>query len=209
MISTTLAVVALAGALGAGASPAPGWQTDYARAMTLASSEHKPIVVFISSGKPGNVADGMIPSDAAKLLRDSYVCVHADTSTTAGKNLAGQFALAEGLVISSPGGKHQALRHSGAVTGTDLTAKLNRYATAGQPTTTVNTAGTGVAGTPVPAAPPAPVTFGTPTLGCVGGNCPTAAPTINSFVVPSAPAYPFNSSCPNGKCPLQQPVIIR
>jgi hypothetical protein len=52
--------------------------------------------------------------------------------------MADQFSLAQGLVISSPGGRYQALRHSGSVSGADLTGTLNRYAGAGQPSTTVS-----------------------------------------------------------------------
>jgi hypothetical protein len=108
--------------------------------MAVASSELKPMAVFISRGAsmPGKlVSDGTIPAEAAKLLRDGYVCVYLDTETAAGKELAGRFDLSEGLVISSPGGSVQALRHSGSVSGTDLTGKLTQYATASQPTTTV------------------------------------------------------------------------
>ena len=43
MITTTLAVLALAGGIGSGAIPsAPNWQTDYAQAMKAASAEGKP-----------------------------------------------------------------------------------------------------------------------------------------------------------------------
>ena len=194
MITTTLAVVALAGALGAGASPSPGWQSDYAKAISVASAERKPVAVFIGSGegKPGKMIEsGTIPSDAAKLLRDNYVCVYVNTDTAAGKDLAGRFALSEGLVISNPGGTTQALRHNGVVGGADLTQKLTQYAGAGQPATTVHTgATTSVA---------APAATGV-RLNCAGGNC-GVAPTVGSFIVPSAP---LGSSCPNGKCPLQR-----
>lgn len=192
MFTTTLAVVAVAGTLGAGASPSPGWQSDYAHALTLAATEHKPIAVFIGPG--GKPADKALSSDSTKLLHDGYVCLAVDTDTAAGKALAGKFALSEGLVISSPGGTYQALRHSGPVSGSDLTSKLNRYAAAGQPTTTTYTGGATV-GTAA-SATVAPI-------GCIGGNC-GAQPTIGSFIVPSAQAYPYGSSCPNGKCPLQR-----
>lgn len=194
MFTTTLAVVAVAGTFGAGASPSPGWQSDYAHARTLASSERKPIAVFIGPG--GKPADKALSSDAAKLLRDGYVCLAVDTDTSAGKELAQKFALSEGFVISSPGGTYQALRHSGPV-GSDLAATLGRYAAAGQPATTVHTGGTvAISATSAPAATVSPI-------GCVGGNCGTPL-TVGSFIVPSAPAYPYGGSCPNGKCPLQR-----
>ena len=141
MITTTLAVIALAGGLSAGNIPSPNWQKDYAQALAVASSEGKPVAVFISQGTatPGKlVTEGPIPSDAAKLLREKYVCVYLDTETASGKAMANQFALSEGLIISSPGGKYQALRHNGSVSGNDLTGTLTRYAGAGTPTTTVS-----------------------------------------------------------------------
>ena len=141
MITTTLAVLALAGGLGSETLPSiPSWDTDYARAMTRASGERKPLAVFIGHGADNcrkMLADGKIQSDAAKLLGSSYVCVYLDTDTSAGKDLAGRFELQEGLIISSPGGSHQAYRHTGTVSGADLTQKLTQYASAGQPTTTV------------------------------------------------------------------------
>jgi hypothetical protein len=147
MITTTLAVLALAGGLSTGSIPSPSWHKDYAQAMALASSEHKPMAVFISRGSamPGKMlADGTIPTEAAKLLRESYVCVYLDTETAAGKELAGRFALPEGLVISGPGGSVQALRHNGSVSGIDLTGNLTRYATAGAPATTATSGATPV-----------------------------------------------------------------
>jgi hypothetical protein len=144
MITTTLAVLALAGGLSTGNIPSPSWHKDYAQAMAVASSELKPMAVFINHGAsmPGKmVADGTIPVEAAKLLRESYVCVYLDTSTAAGKDMAGRFDLTEGLVISGPGGTVQALRHNGSVSGIDLTGKLTQYASAGQPRTTVSSGG--------------------------------------------------------------------
>lgn len=142
MITTTLAVIALAGGLGAGNVPSPNWQKDYSKALAVASSESKPIAVFISSGAatPARmVVDGRIPANAAQLLSEKYVCVFVDTDTESGKTLAGQFELTEGLVISGPGGQVQALRHNGAVAGAELAGKLTQFASTGQPTTTVNT----------------------------------------------------------------------
>src|SRR5262249_26176454 len=112
MIATTLAVVALAGALNA--SPSTGWRTDYAQAVTAASAEKKPMVVLIGQGADRInrlVKDGTISSEAARLLRESYVSVYLDTETAGGKELANRFAISEGLVISGPGGSTQALRH--------------------------------------------------------------------------------------------------
>src|SRR5262245_22826901 len=138
MITTTLAVVALAGALNA--SPNVGWRTDYAQAMAVAASEGKPLAVFIGRGTDRisrMVNEGVISSEASRLLRDSYVSVYLDTDTPAGKDLAGRFAISEGLVISGPGGSSQALRHTGPGGGSELTQNLSQFAKAGTPTTTV------------------------------------------------------------------------
>src|SRR5262245_17439301 len=155
MITTTLAVLALAGGISSGVLPStPSWQTDYAQAMNRASAERKPMVVFIGHGADSftkMLADGKIPDEAAKVLRDSYVCMYLDADTAAGKDLAGRFEISEGLIISGPGGSHQAYRHNGAVTGTELTTQLTKYAGAGQPSTTVTGGAPVVRYTVVPA----------------------------------------------------------
>ena len=185
MITTTLAVIALAGGLSAGNIPSPNWQKDYAQALAVASSEGKPVAVFISQGNatPGKVVtEGPIPSDAAKLLRDKYVCVYLDTQTTSGKAMATQFALSEGLIISSPGGKYQALRHSGSVSGTDLTGTLTRYAGAGTPAATVSSGYSGD-GVVVAAGGSASRSYGVVYPGSY------AAPTYQAPAYQPAPAY--------------------
>ena len=202
MVTTTLAVVALAGALGTGASPSPSWQTDYAHAMADAAATHKPLAVFIGegAGKPSKMlADGTIPDAAAKTLRDSYICLYVDTATATGKDLAGKFEISEGLVISSPGGNVQALRHNGSVASVDLNRQLSQYATAGQPATTV-----------VTGLQPATRVI---VSGCANGQCNLTAYPTATYTVPAAgqvigngtivyPAgYTFGSSCPNGRCP--------
>ncbi|MBA4188051.1 MAG: hypothetical protein C0467_08530 [Planctomycetaceae bacterium] len=212
MVTTTLAVVALAGALGGGASPSPSWQSDYAQAMATASAQQKPIAVFIGqgAGKPGKmIAEGTIPANAAQILRDSYVCLYLDVDTGAGKTLAEQFEMNEGLVISSPGGNVQALRHKGVVTGAELSRQLGQFAHAGQPTTTITTGLT-------------PAIVGNAsgqiirTGNCAGGNCyvtspgtytiqPAAGQVIGGVVYPAGyTTNPFGSSCPNGRCPNQR-----
>jgi len=180
--------------------------------MSVASSERKPIAVFIGSSakKPGKmIDDGTIPESAAQLLRESYVCLYVDTDTEAGKTLSSKFEIAEGLVISSPGGTVQALRHTGAVGGAELNRQLEQFASAGQPATTVTT---GIR--PVVAGTPQYIRSGS----CAGGNCyigaqggtyltqPTAGQVINGTVVYPAgySANPFGSSCPNGRCPNQR-----
>ena len=234
MVSTTLAAAVMLGAIGTGANPSPGWQTDYAQAMTLAASEHKPMAVFIGTGNgtAGRMLqNSAIPAEALQLLRNSYVCVYLDTATAAGKELATRFEMPEGLVISSPGGNVQALRHAGAVAGADLTRQLTQYASAGQPVTTI-TSGVAVVSASTPVYSAASATYSTPlnssvvTAGyspasslaspvvfassCPNGRCGTTAPTMNyaSPAIRYAPMYPtanpFGSSCPNGRCPNQR-----
>jgi len=172
MITTTLAVLALAGGIGSGAIPsAPNWQTDYAQAMTRSSAEGKPMAVFIGHGADNYkkmLLEGTIPADAAKVLATSYVCMYLDSDAASGKELAGRFEIAEGLIISSPGGNLQAYRHNGVVSGTDLTKSLTQFAGAGQPSTTVN-AGAPVVryASPYNAIPSA--NYGYPSLGSYPG----------------------------------------
>jgi hypothetical protein len=188
MIVTTLSVLALATALDMGAIPAtPKWQTDYAQAMTRASDEKKPMVVFIGHGADTlkrMTADGALSADTAKLLAGTYVCLYLDTDTQSGKDLAGRFEMNEGLVISSPGGNVQAYRYTGTVPATTLTQELTHYATAGQPTTTVNA---GI----VPIRP-IPGGYVNVSGGCPNGNCGYSYP------------WTYGSSCPSGRCPYSR-----
>jgi hypothetical protein len=197
MVSTSLVVAVTALA----AAPSPVLQADYSAARAAAAAANKPMAVFIGGGKVERmVADGSLPADAARLLRENYVCVVVNTETGAGKDLAGRFEMAEGLVISGPGGASQALRHAGAVSGADLTQQLTRYATAGAPVTTVSAGLAPAAGrvvtagySPVMTYAPAPVYAPVPVYGgCAGGSCGVPVMTYG---------VPFGgSSCANGRC---------
>jgi hypothetical protein len=194
MITTTLAVLALAGSLTTGASPSPGWQPDYAQALTAASEQRKPIAVFIGQGSDKvkqMLSDGRIPSESARMLRNSYVSVFIDTETSVGRELSAKFELAEGLVISGPGGTHQALRHAGALTGSDLTRQLEKFASAGQPATTVST----TTGSPVITGVVTPA--GSAPVIVTGSR--TVVPTAG-YVIPSGQPYYFGgTTCAPGR----------
>jgi hypothetical protein len=174
MTTTILAAIVLSGALSAGAKPAFAAQTDYGQAMRQAAAEGKPMAVLIGKGDvfAKLLSDSVLPEATATLLREKYVCVSVDVNTAAGAQLAGQFQLTDGLVISSAGGTHQALRQSGTVTAADLAKHAAAYANAtGTPTTTVNV---GTASS----ASSAPVISSSP---------PTVYP---SSTIPSTPVYP-------------------
>ncbi|OWK37686.1 hypothetical protein [Fimbriiglobus ruber] len=180
MFSTSLTAMAVTGLLAYGSIPAqPAWVSDYRTALTQSVESQKPVAVFIAHGGDGYaklVTDGGIGADAAKLLKQSYVCVYVDTDTKSGKDLAGSFGMSKGLVISNKSGTVQALRHEGAVSPTDLATYLERYSQ----TNTVTTTATNVA---TPAAP-APV---------VAAPAPVYAPAFNPYLAPSFGV----SSCPN------------
>lgn len=215
MVTTTLAVLTIIGALNTGASPSPGWQTDYAQALVVASADRKPMAVFIGHGtdKISQLfADGSIPSESARLLREQFVCVYLNTDTPDGLDISKKLQISEGLVISSPGGDYQALRHNGTLAGVDLTQKLGQLARAGQPVTTVTTGPVAASvQTGALAAPAFTIN------GCANGNCriaTTATPVYGAPVTQSFPgtivSYPTQSfgfptsSCPNGRCPNQR-----
>ncbi len=216
MVTTILAVVALAGTNAPTAKPAPAWQTDYTRALASASAERKPMAVFLGqdSERLGRMLeDGTIPTEAAKLLRESYVVVHLDATTEAGKDLAARYSMSEGLVINNSTGGVQALRHAGAVAGSGLTSDLARYAA----TTTVTS----------PVIQTGGITSGVPAIvsgNCPNGRCPNVVQTGYTLPAQSYPlgqpvvgqpvstpgaytlptqSFPFGatSSCPNGRCP--------
>lgn len=204
MMTTILAAFALSGSMAPAAKPDFQAQTDYGQALRQAAAEGKPMAVLIGTGNPFAklMGDAALTDDAAKLLRDKFVCVTVDVSTAGGAKLAGQFQLTDGLVISSAGGTHQALRQSGAVSATDLAKHATAYATAGTPVTTV-TAGEPVVTYTSGYTPSAPV-YSYPTYrgtviqgGCAGGNCGIIAPAGYSF-----PSYGSSvGGCANGRCP--------
>jgi hypothetical protein len=139
LITTTFAAVALSVLLTGETSVAltPTWQTDYSKAMTVASAQQKPIAVFIGRGEVAKLAgDAAMPSEAEQILARNYVCVCVNTDTPAGKALATDFAMSTGLIISNKGGSYQALRHTGDVSAVALTGYLTQYGDTTKVTTT-------------------------------------------------------------------------
>lgn len=208
MTTMILAAIALSGALSPAANPEFRPHTDYASALKLAASEGKPMAVLIGTGNPFAkvMGESAMTDETAKLLRDKFVCVAVDTGTAKGAELASQFQLTDGLVISSTGGAYQALRQSGAVTAGDLAKHAAAYANAPSTPATTVTAGAPVISVAVPAITSAPYTvypagYSAPVYrgtviqgGCPGGNCPNVIQS--GYVLPSV-----GSSCPNGRCP--------
>ncbi len=197
MTTMILAAIALTGSLVPVAKPEFQAQTDYGQALRQAAAEGKPMAVLIGHGNPFTkmMGDAALPEATAKLLRDKFVCVTVDVDTDSGAKLASQFQLTDGLVISSVGGTHQALRQSGTVSVTDLTKHTAAYAgTTGTPATTVSVGApvvTSTSGyTPAATAAPSPAgyspvyggaifpgTYSLPSGGCANGQCGTPATT--------------------------------
>lgn len=193
MVTTTFAAAALSVLLPVGtAKVTPTWQSDYRSAIQAASDQQKPVAVFIGRGEAGYnklISDGKMGNESGQLLVEGYICLYVDTDTPAGKALASQFQIDNGLVISAPGGKVQALRHNGPVSSTELNGYLTKYSHTSTVTSTEYRGVSASGGTVY-------TTGGTVYYGggCVNGNCGTAVPY--STTVP----YTF-SNCPNGKCP--------
>jgi hypothetical protein len=188
MFSTSLVAAVVTGLAATGSTLVgqPTWQTDYRTALTESTKQQKPVAVFINRGSDGyaQLVAGGISADAAKVLKQSYVCVYVDVTTDAGKKLAGSFKLNEGLVISDKTGGMQALRHEGTVSAGDLKTYLVKYAE-GTPVTQ-----TEVRSAAAPVAAPVYVPYGgyQPAYGssCPGGVC--------------GPRPIFGGSCPGGNC---------
>jgi hypothetical protein len=110
-------------------SKSPTWLKDYSQARKQGAAQSKPLAVFLSPGKDGFqklVREGKLGETSRKVLADSYVCVHIDTTTANGKRLAGAFEMSDGvgLVLSDRSGETQAFRHNGTLSDADLTAHL-------------------------------------------------------------------------------------
>lgn len=180
MFVTALTAALLGSTLSPG-TVAPAWKTDYREAMTAAAADGKPVAVFIGKGDGGfaRVVAGEVPAEAGKLLAAKFVCLYVNTDTAAGKDLAGRFGMAEGLVVSSKGGEVQALKHAGAVAPAALTGYLTKYSDPARVVTATERVGVAVTAAPVvtPAAYAAP------------------APVY------AAPVYRTLGGCPNGRCP--------
>ncbi|AMV28670.1 hypothetical protein VT84_29970 [Gemmata sp. SH-PL17] len=205
MTTTILAVIALSGSLVPAAKPEFQAQTDYSQALRQAAAEGKPMAVLIGNGNAFAkvMGDAALPEATAKLLRDKFVCVTVDVNTVAGKELAGQFQLTDGLVISSAGGTHQALRQSGSISTSDLTKHTATFANAtGTPAMTVTV------GAPYTVYPTgySPVYRGTVIQGgCSGGSCGTVIQGCSGgscgTIIQGGYSFPSIGSCPNGRCP--------
>ncbi len=130
---TSILLVALTGL----SAPAEGakvasWSQDYTSARKQAIGEKKPLAVFLAPGKGAwdkIGRDGGVSADANSVLASQYVCVHVDTSTSAGKALAEAFEIPTGvgIVISDRTGDIQAFRHEGDLANRDLVRYLERY----------------------------------------------------------------------------------
>jgi hypothetical protein len=113
-------------------SKAPMWSLDYTAAGKQAAKDKKPLAVFLAPGKGAYTKigrDGGLGEEAEGLLAGQYVCVHVDTSTDKGKDLAKAFQLTGdvGIIISDQTGEKQAFRHEGDLARADLVGYLKRY----------------------------------------------------------------------------------
>jgi len=179
MMFSSLAVAALTGFLATTVPGQPAWQTDYSKARALSIELKKPVAVFLAPGGSDKLVSGGIGDDAARLLKDGYVCLSVDTATPAGRDLATAFRMSEGLVISDKTGGLQALRHDGSVTKDQLAGYLSRFSTVSTVTTTENRSN--VAPVVYPAVGGCPngqcglraASFAYPGFGCANGGCAT------------------------------------
>jgi hypothetical protein len=175
---TSILLVALSGVAPSADTKAPSWSLDYGAATKLAAQSKKPMAIFLAPGKGSYEKigrDGGLGADAQQILSEKYICVHINTSTSAGKELAQSFRMPEGLgiVISDSKAENQAFRHEGDLARADLVRYLKRY---GDPSYVV----VQTESNPGPATSTAPVFYSggfCPTCsgsGCPGGNCSSA-----------------------------------
>src|SRR5262245_59309226 len=140
---TSLCWMVLVGAAAPGERvTSPAWMTDYTQAQRQGKKLDRPLAVFLAPGKDGwrkLVKDGQPTAEALKELADSYVCVHIDTTTEAGKKWAGELDTSSGLglVLSDRSGVYQAHRNEGALGAADLARSLEEHS--GKAVTRVST----------------------------------------------------------------------
>jgi hypothetical protein len=165
---TSLLLVALSGMVPAAGLDAPSWQADYGAARKQGTTQEKPLAVFVGSGQAGwnqLDQDGRLSARAKRLLASDYVCVYVDTQTEAGRHLADELEISNGLgmVLSDRSGKVQAFRHEGDLADATLVSYLERFS---DPNLVVKTTVTN----PAPQRSYAPAANYCPTC---GGGCPT------------------------------------
>lgn len=129
---TSIVWLALSGLASAVDVSTPTWRSDYSQARRQGAAQNKPLAVFLSPGKHGwgkLSNEGTLSSTAKELLAERYVCVHVDTATAAGRQLASAFEIPDGvgLVISDRTGQLQAFHHAGHLPRADLNRYLERY----------------------------------------------------------------------------------
>lgn len=146
----------VAGFSAANVPAVPSWLDDYSAAIKSVASAHKPMAVFVGSGKDGwqkVVRDSAVDPATTRLLAQKFVCVYIDTDTSTGRALAVTFQVANrGLIISDKSGLAQAYSLSGTLTKDELRATVAKYS---EPTAVAN--GTESIVREAPLAPPAPV----------------------------------------------------
>jgi len=130
---TSILLVALTGMVPAAEkSKAPAWSHDYATAGKEAVQAKKPLLVIFAPGQDGYGTmgrEGGLSAEAQALLAEKYVCVHVDTSTGRGKELAKAFDFENDLAIaiSDVTGEKLAFYHEGDLANADLVRYLERY----------------------------------------------------------------------------------
>ena len=130
---TSILLVALTGMVPAAEkSKAPAWSHDYTTAGTEAVQAKKPLLVIFAPGQDGYGTmgrEGGLSAEAQALLAEKYVCVHVDTTTSRGKELAGAFDFENDLAIaiSDVTGEKLAFYHEGDLANADLVRYLERY----------------------------------------------------------------------------------
>src|SRR5262249_49765615 len=116
---TSILLVALTGmAPAAEGSKAPAWSHDYSAAGKEAVQAKKPLLVILAPGQDGYDRmgrEGGLSAEARALLAEKYVCVHVDTTTARGKELARAFEFDGdmGIAISDVTGDKLAFYHEG------------------------------------------------------------------------------------------------
>jgi hypothetical protein len=133
LIFTMMAAATLAAGISpSNLSPEPTWLNDYTLAQLRVAAVHKPMAVFVGSGKDGwakLVRDGALDPDLKRTLANKFVCLYVDTDTAHGRSLAGAFEVgSKGLIISDRVGTSQAFSLSGDLTKDELSKTLAKYA---------------------------------------------------------------------------------
>jgi hypothetical protein len=109
------------------------WKKTYSEARDHGQKVNKPLAVFVGTGANGFqkiIEEGSFSSDIRKIIAKEYIPVYLDADLAENQQLLKELGIAsrKGLILSDRECGSQAFFHDGALSETELTRQLWRFA---------------------------------------------------------------------------------